>query len=469
MVFPLVTFPYASRILEADGIGIVNFYNSIISYISLVTCLGIPLYATREIAKVKHDPRLVSSKSAEILILHLGLTLIGYIIVAILCVTVPKIKDNWALYLILSTSLIFTTMGCEWYFRGMEDFKYITIRGLICRIIYIPLLFILVKSKEDLLIYGGLTVLVTVGNNTFNFYRISRIIKLREIKDALKVPTLHLKGATKIFLLSASISLYLQVNIILLGFLTTATNVGYYVAASRISVIFSGIIVALQTSLLPRSSALLSQNNQEAFKTTMTKVLDFIACFTLPMVSGLLVMAPLVIKIIAGDSYDPSIPVLRILSINLILSIFNNFLCAGILIPQGKEKLATYACLLGGVSNIVLNFVFIPLFSQNGAAWASILTELVVGIGMIGFAYKFIPIKLWHAHYIKYIFSSILVLIICYVFWHIDSHEAYRLTVIPTIGVLTYIVLLNLLKDSFFKEIQTMVLSKLHINSLVNK
>lgn len=463
MVFPLITFPYASRILQADGIGIINFYSSIISYISLLTCLGIPLYATREIAKVKHDPSLISKTSAEVLVLHIALTLIGYIAVAILAITIPKIRDHYPIFLILSASLIFTAMGCDWYFRGTEDFKYITIRGLICRIIYIPLLFIFVKNKNDLMMYSGLTVFVSVGNNCFNLYRIFRVIKLKEIKDALKVPTKHLKGSVNIFLLSASISLYLQLNILLLGFLSTATYVGYYTAASRLTHIVAGIITALQTTLLPRSSALLAQDANDKFKNTISKVLDFVICFSFPMSAGLIVMAPLIIKLFAGDSYLPAIPTLQLLSFNLIISIFNGFLCGGVLVPQGKERLATYACLIGGAVNLILNFILIPLLQQNGSALAAIATELAVIIGMITFGHKFIPIKLWKQSYFKYIGCTIIMLVLCYILWSLDSHEAYRLTVIPLSGIIIYTGSLNILRDKFYMSLQNEIFKKIKI------
>lgn len=463
MVFPLITFPYSSRILEAEGIGVINFYNSIISYISLVTCLGIPLYATREIAKVKHDPSLTSKTSAEVLVFHVGLTVLGYIVVALICVFVPKIRENWPIFLLLSASLIFTAMGCDWYFRGTEDFKFITIRGLIVRIIYIPLLFIFVRTKSDLLMYAGLTVFVTVGNNLFNFYKIIKVISFKEIKDAVKVPFRHLKGSVQIFLLNASISLYLQMNILILGFLSSSTSVGYFTAASRFTYVVSGIIVALQTTLLPRGASLLSQDNLEAFKNIMTKVLNFIFCVTLPMSAGLIVMSPLIIKLFAGDSFSPAIPTLQLLSINVIFSIFNGVLCGGMLVPLGKETLAMYACLIGGIVSIAANFILVPFFSQNGSALASIITEIAVGIGMIALAKKYIPVKLWKRSYFTYLFSSLIMFAVCSIIWSLSTHEAYRLVVTPVTGIIVYILLLNLIKDNFYLSLQSTLFQKLKL------
>ena len=129
MLFPLITFPYVCRVIEADGIGQINFFQSIISYISLFTCLGIPMYAIREIARDRSDVVKMNRTAMEILLLHSMLTLVGYAIVAILCLTVPQIQVNIPLFLILSLTIFFTAIGCEWFYQGIEDFKYITIRG----------------------------------------------------------------------------------------------------------------------------------------------------------------------------------------------------------------------------------------------------------------------------------------------------------------------------------------------------
>lgn len=181
MLFPLITFPYVCRVIEADGIGQINFFQSIISYISLFTCLGIPMYAIREIARDRSDVVQMNRTAMEILLLHSMLTLVGYAIVAILCLTVPQIQVNIPLFLILSLTIFFTAIGCEWFYQGIEDFKYITIRGLIIKTVSVVLLFIFVKSKTDLLYYGCYTVFGVFGGNIFNFFRLRKYIHRENI------------------------------------------------------------------------------------------------------------------------------------------------------------------------------------------------------------------------------------------------------------------------------------------------
>ena len=146
LLFPLITFPYASRIMMADGIGQVNFFSSIIAYITLFTCLGIPMYAIREIAKIRENERERSKIATEILLLHAGLSILGYVVVAIIATTVAKVQINIPLFLLLSTTIFMTAIGSEWFFQGIEDFKYITIRGIVVKTVAVVLLFLDRKS-----------------------------------------------------------------------------------------------------------------------------------------------------------------------------------------------------------------------------------------------------------------------------------------------------------------------------------
>ena len=225
LLFPLITFPYASRIMMADGIGQVNFFQSIISYISLFTCLGIPMYAMREVAKVRDNGKKMTQIAVEILLLHAFLSLLGYVVVAIVCMIVPQVQTNVPLFLILSVTIFFTAIGCEWFYQGIEDFKYVAVRGLIVKSVSIVLLFLLVKTKEDILWYGIYTVLGTLGGNVFNFIRLRKYLYRNVVHFSTLHPFRHLKPALQIFVFNVIVSIYLQLNNVLLGFMKDAESI----------------------------------------------------------------------------------------------------------------------------------------------------------------------------------------------------------------------------------------------------
>lgn len=202
LLFPLITFPYASRIMLADGIGQVNFFQSIISYISLFTCLGIPMYAIREVAKVRDNTMEMTRTTVEILLLHAFLSILGYLVVAVICMTVVQVQTNIPLFLLLSTTIFFTAIGCEWFYQGVEDFKYVAVRGLIVKVVSVILLFLLVKTKEDILWYGAYSVLGVLGGNIFNFIRLRKYLCWGMVSFHTLCPMRHLKPALYVFALN---------------------------------------------------------------------------------------------------------------------------------------------------------------------------------------------------------------------------------------------------------------------------
>ena len=131
IIFPLITFPYANRILLPDNIGKVNFAMSFVSYFALLASLGVQTYAIRECASVKNDKRQLSNVSSQIFSINLCMTIISYLLLFITIVTSEKIENYRVLIIIQSTTIIFTTFGADWLNSALEDFKYIAIRTII--------------------------------------------------------------------------------------------------------------------------------------------------------------------------------------------------------------------------------------------------------------------------------------------------------------------------------------------------
>lgn len=408
MLFPLITFPYAARILMADGIGQVNFFSSIISYISLFTCLGIPMYAIRETARVRDNPKELSKTTTEILLLHAFLTLFGYIAVFIIAFTVPKVMVAIPLFLVLSMSIIFTAIGCEWFYQGVEEFKYITIRAIVIRSICAVLLFLLVHSKDDLMYYALYSVIGTVGNNVFNFFRLRKYIKFKDFGFKELKPFRHMKPALHIFVLNLVISIYVNLDTVMLGFLKDSTAVGYYTGATRLTKMLLGIVSSLGTVMVPRLSYLIQNEQMEEFKRLSQLAVDFVFALSFPLFLGLTVTAPMLIRLFCGPSYEPAILTLQIISPILLFIALSGVLGIQILYPQGKENIVIKSTLFGAITNFALNLVLIPLLANDGAAIATCIAEFIVTFVMIIIGRKFLPIEYSFKRYSNYIIGGAL-------------------------------------------------------------
>ena len=453
MLFPLITFPYVCRVIEADGIGQINFFQSIISYISLFTCLGIPMYAIREIARDRSDVVQMNRTATEILLLHSMLTLVGYAIVAILCLTVPQIQVNIPLFLILSLTIFFTAIGCEWFYQGIEDFKYITIRGLIIKTVSVVLLFIFVKSKTDLLYYGCYTVFGVLGGNIFNFFRLRKYIHRENIIFSELHIKRHIKPVLKVFSFSVVTSIYLQLNTVLLGFLKNALAVGYFAAATKVMQMLLMMSSCLGSVMMPRASHLIAENKEDEFNRLIQKSYDFTLAIALPMTIGLIFCAPSLITALCGVKFEHSILPSQIIAPIILMVAISNVFGIQVLFPKGKINIVTLCCGIGAVADLILNLCLIPFFSYIGTSIAYLGAEVATTVSMYFIGRKYIPIIYFKKSHLTYALGCI---VMAFVLYGISLLQLPTLTILllqGCCGVLAYFIILCICKDEMLVQI----------------
>lgn len=459
LLFPLITFPYVSRILMPEGMGLVNFYQSIIQYIVLLSSLGIPMYAIRETAKYRDDKRKCSITTLEILSLHFILTFIGYLIVFILSCSVSEIKDNITLFLILSAQLFFTVIGCDWFYQGVEDFQYITIRSIIVRILSVIFLFIFVKSREDILLYGIYCVAGIYAGNIFNFIRLRRYLDFSIIRELN--PFRHLRPTLKIFVLNLITSLYVNLNSVMLGFLKGPESVGLFSAATKITQLLLGLTSALGTVMLPRLSNLIANNNYTEFNRLSNIAVKFMFAVTLPLSIAVIMLADNLILLLSGNAYMDSIPTLQIISFIIFAIGLSGVLGIQILYPQGKESIVIKSTAVGAVINLILNFILIPYFSHQGAAVATLLAELGVTATMMYIGHNYIPINWKNKEFPNYIIGSLLMGIGIYIIHLLKMNIIYELLISFITGSLVYAIYLKLTNDSIYNMTAGRIINKI--------
>lgn len=453
MLFPLITFPYVCRVIEADGIGQINFFQSIISYISLFTCLGIPMYAIREIARDRSDVVQMNRTAMEILLLHSMLTLVGYAIVAILCLTVPQIQVNIPLFLILSLTIFFTAIGCEWFYQGIEDFKYITIRGLIIKTVSVVLLFIFVKSKTDLLYYGCYTVFGVLGGNIFNFFRLRKYIHCENIIFSELHIKRHIKPVLKVFSFSVVTSIYLQLNTVLLGFLKNALAVGYFAAATKVMQMLLTMSVCLGSVMMPRASHLIAENKEAEFNRLIQKSYDFTLAIALPMTIGLIFCAPSLITALCGVKFEHSILPSQIIAPIILMVAISNIFGIQVLFPKGKINIVTLCCGIGAVADLILNLCLIPFFSYIGMSIAYLGAEVATTVSMYFIGRKYIPIIYFKKSHLTYALGCIVMALALYGISLLQLPTLTILLLQGCCGVLAYFIILCICKDEMLVQI----------------
>lgn len=453
ILFPIITFPYAARVLLPAGIGVVNFQLSIINYIILLTSLGIPLYAVKEIAKHQDNKVLRDKTAIEILLLSLILSLIGYIIVTILVQYNSQIHQQALLFYILSLTIGFTALGANWFYQGIEDFKFITIRAITIRTLAAISLFIFVKDHNDLLQYGAITVGATVGNNIINFFHLRKLISWHTVKLKSLNIFRHLKPALHIFILNLIISLYVQLNSIMLGFMQGNQAVGYFTAGTKITYVGITLITSLGAVLLPRCSHLVQIGDRIGFASIINKSILITIALAYPMIAGLLILAEPLTLIFCGAEYIDAIPVLHWNAPVIILISLTNVMGIQILYPQNKVNIVIISTTVGALINLTLNLYLIPKYSATGAAIATLIAEFAVLMTQIALGRKYFPFDLSIIIKNHYIICTIAMSICIYTILHFCDTTTSQLIFGTVGGIIIYGIWLILFRDKLITKI----------------
>lgn len=375
-IFPLITFPYVSRILLPVGTGKVSFATSLISYFSMFAQLGIPTYGIRACAMVRDDKEKLTRTVHELLMINLIMTVISYVVLAVTLIFVPRLQEERTLYIIVSLTIVFTSIGMEWLYKALEQYTYITIRSIIFKFIALIAMFLLVHKQSDYVIYGGITILAASASNIFNFINAHKYIGMKYVGGYnLKR---HLKPVAVFFAMTCATTIYTHLDTVMLGFMTADADVGYYNAAVKIKTILVSIVTSLGTVLLPRASYYVQHGLIDDFREITSKALNFVFLLASPMMLYFILFAKQGIYFLSGSAYEASIIPMQIIMPTLLLIGITNILGIQILVPMGKEKIVLYSEIAGAIIDIIINALLIPQYASAGAAIGTLVAEFVV-------------------------------------------------------------------------------------------
>ena len=375
-IFPLITFPYISRILQPDGVGKVTFATSVITYFAMIAQLGIPTYGIRACAKVRNNKDELSRIVQEIFIINLVMTVISYAILLIAIASVPRFRQDRTLFIIISLTIIFNTIGVEWLYKALEQYTYIAIRSIIFKLVALIAMFLLVHEKQDYVIYGGITILAASASNILNFVNLNKLIRIKPFHEYNF--RRHLKAIAVFFAMSCATTIYTNLDTVMLGFIKTDTDVGYYNAAVKIKVILVCIVTSAGEVLLPRAAYYIENGLKEEFYKITGKAIQFVMLISLPMTMYFTCFAREGIYFLSGSAYEGSVIPMQIIMPTLICIGLTNVMGIQMLVPLGREKIVLYSEIVGAVTDLILNMILIPVWGAAGAAAGTLAAEICV-------------------------------------------------------------------------------------------
>lgn len=447
VLIPIITIPYLSRVLLPEGIGIVNFIKSYISYFVVIANFGFSSYGVREIAKRQYNKRQLSKVTKELFIINLVSMLISYALFIISLWFIPKLHIYFNLFILYSVSIVCIPIGMDWLFRGLEEFKYITIRYLFFQIIMLVLMFKFVKTKDNIREYFLIVLFASSLPNIFNFLYSFKFIDW-SIKEKLLCGQ-HIKSLLFFFGQAISITVYELIDVTMLGFMSTNAAVGYYSTAHKFIFIVNALLCNVTMTAIPSAVHSFEEKNFTKYTELLENIANFLIMFSVPFSVGIFFLRKDIIYIFCGHSFLPAAGIMGILVFLIFPFLFAGFIGNLILLPYGKEKTTMFVNIFAGILNCALNYIFILYFSAAGAAVSSVLSQIVVCIIYYIVSRNVVNYKTFLTNIWQYICACLIMAIVLFIVRYGVNILLLRLILSVILGGGVYIMSLFFMKNIY--------------------
>lgn len=374
MLFPLLTSMYVSRVILAEGVGQVSYAQTVTSYFITFAAMGLPAYGIRQIAKVRSDREEADRVFSELMVISVVTTAVA--VLAFLTLVFLQFRGEWALYLCCGIQLALNCTNIDWFYRGQEEYTYIVCRGLAVKLISLAAIVLFVKQPEDYVAYALISSLAHGGSCVFNIIHARKFVRFRF--RGLNIRR-HLLPVGIFALTSFLTGIYSKLDITMLGTISGSGAVGLYTNAHDLSYAVTTLCAAVSTAFLPRLSNLY-ETDREKFLGLIETGFRVLCFFAVPMAVGVFLLAPSIVELVYGKDFSDAAATLRILSVLILVQGFGNLLCYQLAIATGNERKRIPAYAGAAAANAGLNALLIPAMAQNGAAIATVISELVLNI-----------------------------------------------------------------------------------------
>ena len=451
IILPVITVPYVTRIFTSEALGNYVFYNSIVSYFSLFAMLGIGVYGTKQIAAASD----VNSTFWNIYVIQLISSVLAISVYVIAVFSVPQMGG--VIPLIVGITLFAKMIDISWLFSGKEDFKKITIRNVVIRLIGVISIFTFVKSSDDLYLYVFLIVIFDFLGQFVMWVPAKKFIK-RPLFDS-EIIKRNLHPIVLLFLPQVAISLYVVLDRTLLGLLGSYSDVGIYEQGQKLISILLKVVSSLGVVMLPRVANLLSERRDKEAQNMVKFSFILYNLIIFPMIFGLIAVNEVFVKLFLGQNFQDVKYVLYIIVFNIMFVGWTNILGYQVLVVRNKNKEFMLSTTIPAFVSVAVNIAVIPFFGYIGASITSVVVEILVFAIQWYYSRNIINKNLlFNKDLAKIILSSLVMfgaVMFCKMTLGFDG--IVGLTIYLAVGGISYLGMLFLLKTVNIKEMKAML------------
>lgn len=442
-VIPLVTTPYLTRVLGAENLGIYSYTYSIATIFFLLSALGINTYGQREIAYVQDSPEKYSKVFWELVIVRCGATVIS----ATALIALSLIVNEYTVcYQIFAIYIIANAFDITWFYQGIENFKAITVRNIIIKIIYLGLVFLFVKDRSDLHTYILLFSAMTLATNLSFWIKTRKILTKPKNLEVKK----HIKPVVVLFLPQIASLIYTVLDKTMLGIICPQIEqVSFYEQASYIVKTILMLVTTIGTVMVSKVSYAFQKQNMEEVKNYLNQVTNFVWLASSALMFGVAAAIENFVKWFYAEEYISVANIVYVMCPIIIFIGLNNIIGIQFLVPTKNQNKYIFAVVIGAVANFVMNLILIKPLGPIGATIASVMAELVIVVVELAFLKKIIPDYKIAKNAFKYLALGFVMFGVVKVSGNFYAGTVYSTAIQVVAGVITYGVLLIVTKDKF--------------------
>lgn len=456
IIFPLITFPYVSRVLGPENLGRVEYANSICNYFIFFAALGIATYAVRSGAAIRNDRRLLSKLATEMFVINCVSTVVAYIGLFILC-GINVLSGYGILIFINSLTIVCNTIGMEWVYNVVENFTYITIRYIVIHILGIVFLFSFVKEPNDYIWYSVYILLANGGSGIINAISVRKYVDLFSVKIRDLELQKHIKPVLLLFSISIASTIFANLDTTMLGAMCGDKEVGLYQAGLKIDRVVIGVIAAVSAVMFARVTSLNGQEHSVTFARMLNDFNGIMVLIAAPFSFGLSCIAWNISDFLFAEGYEKSRVVLMIISFNILSSAIGRIYGHQILLSKGKDALYFWITTGALLVNTLINFALIPTLGCIAAAISTVISNLLSVCACIWGGAKYIRVGPMLRDAAKYIIFSSVFFVIEYLLRCIIGRNTIQMIAVIGVCVVYYIGILILTKDKYMQIVIKML------------
>lgn len=461
LILPLITTPYISRVLGAEGTGIYSYTISITTYFILFGTLGISMYAQREIAYVQDKVKERSKIFWEIIVVRfitLSLSMILFYL------TYARNGEYSMYYRILLLEILANCFDISPFFQGMEEFKKIIVRNLIVKMVSIISVFLFIKTENDTNIYLLIYALSTFLGNISLWFYLPKYVHKVPFKQLQLLK--HIRPTIVLFIPQVATQIYTVLDKTMIGnMVVDKAEVGYYEQSQKIVKMLLTIVTSLGTVMLPRIANKFANGKKEEIKENIYQSFEFVYFLAIPLTCGVISVAPIFIPLFLGQAFEKSSILTSIISPIILIIGLSNVIGTQYLLPTKKQKQFTISVVAGAFCNLILNGMLIPKLLSIGAAIATLLAESVVTLVqfyMIRNEFSIIKIVKKSKDYLLAGIGMLILNFLCQKLLLTNVKPVIQLFILVGLGGITYItILIIILKNKYMIECLTKLKEKI--------